>query len=89
MGMTTNIVAFPPNDRWRRMQAIWEACEAAGVAVPDEVDIFFGGESPDPLGAEVDIDCAIEKWHDDSAEGYQIDIAKLPNDIQFIRFYIS
>lgn len=44
-----------PDEEWRKMKAAWEACEAAGVAIPGPVLKYFEGDPPDEAGIEVDI----------------------------------
>jgi hypothetical protein len=89
MGMSTHVVGFrPPDDRWRQMKAVWDACAAAGTSIPDEVDEFFNGEAPDDAGVTVDI--PTHEWSDEhSREGYEIHLDELPADIKTIRFYNS
>lgn len=93
MGMSTHIVGFrQADDRWKRMKAAYEACEAAGVEIPDDVDDFFDGEPPgDKPGMEVDIKCspAVSEYNDDSLSGFEIDIRELSKDIGIIRVYNS
>jgi len=93
MGMSTHIVGFRPADeRWKKMKAAYEACEMAGIAVPKDVEEFFGYEPPgDKPGMEVEIEDseAVSEWSDESRSGYEIDVAKLPKDIAVIRVYNS
>lgn len=57
MSMSTNVVGFrPPDAKWEKMKAIYDACETAGVSIPDEVDEYFNGEPPDDAGVKVDLD---------------------------------
>lgn len=38
MSMSTHVVGIkPPEDRWRKMKAIHDACQAADLADPDVV----------------------------------------------------
>lgn len=54
MGMSTHVVGFiPPDEKWQKMKAVWDACRAAGVEVPEDVCDFFEGGEPDPAGVEV------------------------------------
>jgi len=88
--MSTNVVAFRPADeKWKQMKAVYDACDKAGVSIPEEVDDFFNGEPPDEAGVEVAIAHAMQEWNDDGGEGYEVDISKLPKDIKIIRFYNS
>lgn len=88
--MSTHVIAFrPPDEKWRKMKAIYDACTAGGIDVPDEVDDFFDGKSPDENGVEVDIDNILDEWQDDSRAGYQLELSKLPAKITILRFYNS
>lgn len=93
MGMSTHVAGFkPPDEMWRRMKAVWDACEAANLTVPTAVKRFFEGEAPDDEGVEVDqyvlIEAgAVRKWIDDAAEGFEIVVANIPPDVKVIRVY--
>lgn len=95
MGMSTHVVAFkPPGEKWRQMKAVWDACAAAGVTPPDVVYRYFEDDEPDPAGVEIDQDAlvsagALRKWHDErnANSGFELDVAKLPQDVTVVRFY--
>jgi type IV secretory pathway TraG/TraD family ATPase VirD4 len=90
MGMSTHVVGIKPADeKFNQMRSLWEACEKARVTIPLEVVEFFGGETPDEAGVIVDLENAVQPWRDDSADGYEVDITKLPKDVKIIRFYNS
>lgn len=93
MGMSTHIVGFRPADElWKKMKAAYEACEAADIDIPKDVKKFFGGEPPgDKPGMEVEIEEleAVSGYSDESRDGYEIDVRKLPKDIVIIRVYNS
>lgn len=87
MGMNTYVVGFvPPDEQWQRLKAIHDACTAAGVEVPSEVEQVIGSE-PTDYGREVDVPA--KEWTDETREGYDIDVSKLPPGITVIRFYNS
>jgi hypothetical protein len=92
MSMSTHVVGFkPPDDKWKKMKAIYDACKAAQVNPPEEVEDFFSNGSPDDRGVEVSIEklpCT-KKYNSDSEDGFEIDIKKLPPDVTVIRFYNS
>ena len=85
----------PPDDDWKRMKAIWDACEEADVDPPDEVERFFDGEKPDPKGVTMRLG---DTWEDrthhecfeygseDSRAWFDVEIDKLPKDVKIIRF---
>lgn len=88
MSASTHVIGFmPPDDRWRRMKAVWDACAAANIDPPAEVDEFFGGEAPDDTGREVEI--PHRRWQADMSEGVEVDVAALPDGVTVIRFYNS
>lgn len=95
MGMSTHVVAFrPPDSKWERMRAAYEACTAAGIRPPAQVEKYFEGLPPDPNGVLIDEDMlvnagALRSWEGDAAQGWEIDTAKLPEDVTVVRFYNS
>lgn len=95
MGMSTHVVGFkPPDDKWRKMKAAYEACQMAGIDPPEEVEDFFDGEPPDDNGVEIDESAlaesgALREWKDEYREGFEIDVPKLPPDVTVVRFYNS
>ena len=92
MGMSTHVIGFvPPDDKWSRMKSAWDACKAAGIVPPDEVEAFFNYAPPDDRGVEIDLErsgCASE-WSTDSSNGYEIDLSRVPDNVRTIRFYNS
>ncbi len=90
MGMSTHIAGIvPPDDTWKKMKAVWDACVAAGVSPPDEVAVFFDGENPDPAGVVIGLDRkpGVEEWTSNSQSGIQVDLTKLPPHVKILRFY--
>ena len=90
--MSMHVVGYKPaDDHWKKMKAAWDACAAANIRPPKEVDDFFDGEDPgDAPGKEVEINGRdAEKWEDKWREGYEVDITALPEGVRFVRFYCS
>jgi hypothetical protein len=86
--MSTHVLGFkPPDEKWKKMKAIWDSCQAAGIDPPQEVEKFFDYCDPDPNGVEVKIEAT--EWRDNAREGYEIDVSKLPKDVTILRFYNS
>lgn len=90
MSMSTHIYGIkPPDEKWKKMKAIWNACLNAGIDVPDEVDDFFGEEEPNELGVVVSKeqlgDAVLPIIPGYAEKGFIIDISKLPKDIQYIK----
>jgi hypothetical protein len=90
MGMSTHIVGIvPPDESWKQMKAVYDACLEAGVRAPPEVTDFFGGERPDHSGRTIDLRANCRKYQDSDSEGYEIDIAAIPSHVKTLRFYNS
>lgn len=96
MGMSTYVVALKQaDDKWRQMKAVYDACQAADVPAPPEVDDYFGGMAPDPSGVIIDhphlVDVgAVTEWTDGNMrEGYEVALGKLPAYVTSIRFINS
>ena len=90
MSMSTHIIAFrPPDEDWLKMKQVYDACLTAGIDIPDQVASFFGDDRPDDTGVRIDIDHLLEEWQEDSRQGFQLELSKLPADIKILRFYNS
>lgn len=88
MSMSTHVIGFAaPDEQWRKMKVIYDACSSAGVSIPDEVEKFFDGEEPDEAGVEVRLNP--KPWSDDSRSGFEIDLSTVPKHVNVIRFYNS
>lgn len=90
MGMSTHVIGFkPPDQKWKDMKAIWDTCNKADIEVPEDVGDFFGWEEPDVRGVETEI--PMEEWQDidGAGMGYEIEVAKIPKGVKFLRFYNS
>ncbi len=92
MGISTHVIGFKaPDDKWKAMKVIYDACSAAGIAPPEEVSKYFEWDTPDDQGVEVKLQntlcCA--KWSRDMYDGFEIDVRKLPADVTHIRFFNS
>lgn len=91
MGMTTTILAIrPPDEMWKRMKEVWDACDLVGVSPPKEVIDFFEGDKPDGAGVVINLrdHPSVSVWHEAYVRStYEVDLAKLPKDVTFLRFY--
>lgn len=79
----------PPDERWQQMKTIWDSYMAAKLPVPDEIWNFFNGEEPDSMGVIVDLrdhDCAT-RFQAEMKSGLVIDLSKVPDGVQYLRFY--
>lgn len=92
MGMSTHVIGIkPPDEKWKKMKAIWDACSAAGIEPPGEVVSFFDYTAPDPLGVEVAIEKSrsVKEYTDDMRSGFEVDLKALPEDVTVLRFWNS
>lgn len=102
MSMSTYIKAFIPDTdlEFQRHKQVFLVCLNMEVSLPHETaeyfDYFDGvpiDNSPldDKLEFDIRKSAALSKWNDehDNAEGYEIDLTKLPKGITKIRFYNS
>jgi hypothetical protein len=103
--MHTHVIGFrPPDAKWKKMKEVHDACIAANVEIPEEVDEFFNWNPPDLSGVMVELEDrhldpakgatpknfgAVKPWHADMREGFEVDVTKLPKDVTIIRFYNS
>ena len=90
--MSTRILGVkPPDGKWKLMKAVWDACHEAGVEVPIDVNLFFGGEEPDEMGVVLELKehVCCQAYGGEMEDGFQIDVSKLPKDVKWIRFYNS
>lgn len=56
MSMSTHVVGIvPPDDDWKKMKQVYDACVAANIDVPDNVWDFFNNEEPDDAGVLIDL----------------------------------
>lgn len=92
MSMSMHVVGYRPADeQWSKMKAVWDACEAAGVNPPKEVEDFFDDSYPgNAPGKEVAIEGhGAKRFCDKYRDGYEVDITALPAGVRFVRFYCS
>jgi hypothetical protein len=96
MSMSTHIIGFvPPDEEWKKMKAVYDACVEAGVDLPRGVEKYFDGTEPQEEGKEIDLTednyngLIVEPWEGDCCSGYQIELKKLPKNVKIIRFYNS
>lgn len=95
MGSSMHVVGFrPPDEMWRRMKAVWDACTEADISVPAAVELYFDGMPPDPAGVHISEATltnagAVSEWAADMREGHELDLTKIPPGVTIIRFYNS
>lgn len=85
----------PPDGKWSRMKAVWDACQEADVPVPSDVEQYFNDADPDPAGVQVSqtelLDAGVvTDWKSDpshGSEGVEIHVDKIPTDVKIIRVF--
>jgi hypothetical protein len=90
MSMSTHVCGFkPPDEKWRKMKAVWDSCVAAGLPLPDGVEKFFEYCGPDESGVRVEIEknAAVNKYQGNASSGFEVDLTKLDPDVKIIRFW--
>lgn len=90
MSISINVTGFrPPDEQWKSMKAIWDACKSANVTIPFKVANFFNDMPPDDSGVEVELENSpcCNKYDKKMRVGFEITISKLPKDIKIIRFW--
>lgn len=80
----------PADEHWQRMKAVWDACRAAHVSVPLDVETFFNGEEPDEAGVLVDLTehVSVRFWSpggDSMREGFEVALDELPRGVRRLR----
>lgn len=89
MSMSTTVTGFrTPDDKWKKMKAVYDACEAANMECPPQVSEYFNDTSPDESGVEIDLwkHKAVKEYRGDCGQGLEVELAKLPEGIQILRF---
>lgn len=95
MGVSIHVAGIRfPDEKHKKMIAVWDACKEAGVEVPDDVLQYFDWEDPEELGLTIDLEHAdynhcIEEWSAEGSAGYTISLADLPDKITHVRVYNS
>ena len=90
MSMSMHLVGIKPADEtWKKMKDVWDACDSAGIKVPDSVLAFFKNEPPDDDGVTVDLSDDGFDWKGDMEEGYTVILSDLDPTIKKLRFYCS
>lgn len=74
-----------PDDQWQKMKAAYEACENAGVDIPESVLAFFDWQVPNIRGMEVKL--PLKEWGDQRREGYELAVKDLPPHVMSLLFY--
>ena len=75
----------PPDAKFKKMKAVYDACKAAGLDTPDDVDEFFDYEEPDEMGTQVALE-DVGLLEGEYELGFQVAISTIPKWASHIRF---
>ena len=99
MGMSTlNVIGIrniSDKSIFDKMKKVKDACNEAKIDYPQEVKDYFGDAlnyDDFQYGVEekmLNIELPLKDWHNDSQEGYELEIKDIPKDVKTIRFYNS
>ena len=88
MSTSIFVVGFkPPDDKWKKNKAVWDACKQAGIKIPKEIEEYFDWRDPDPAGVEVKIKAS--EYTAEDIDGLEVDLTKLPKDVTTLKFCVS
>lgn len=95
MGMSTHIQAFVPDTDldYQRHKKVVAMCLQLSVSLPSETAAYFNAHNPrhvnpeEKLEIELVEDIHYTDWSDDSSQGYEVDLTKLPKGVTKLRFY--
>lgn len=77
-------------EKFKKFKAVWNACQAANIDVPDDVSEFFDYQDPNIFEFSViDISNAVNENSDDNGDNWDVDLTKLPPCVKLIRFRID
>lgn len=90
MNMSTHVYGLTtPTAKVIQMREVDAACAIAGIKTPSEVVDYL--KLNDPEGGEINLErlpCCKE-YNDDRQDGFEINVASIPDNIKTIRFFNS
>ena len=92
MGMSTYVYGIKaPSARHKTMAQIRDACKALGIDEPLEVERYFENQyGTDASGERMDLPAdSYADWSAEMQNGYQVEVAKLPPEVKYVRFVNS
>lgn len=78
--------------KWYQFKEVWDTCGKAEIEPPEEVIEFFGADYPDDENTPGELALvgnAPTRFEGENEYGYIIDLKSLPNEIRFVKVYIS
>ena len=92
MGCSLNVTFLrDKNDQtYKKMLSVFKSCIDAEIEIPEQVDLFFGGDGIDnEIEYPLEVQFNPREWRDDYSEGFEIDVDEIPNGVKTIRVKIS
>jgi hypothetical protein len=95
MGMSRHIQAFIPetDEEFKKHKKILLMCLEHKVSLPKETAEYFGSNDAEEylldekLQIELEKDVHYKEWSDESCEGFEVDLSKLPKEVTILRFF--
>lgn len=90
MSFSMHVFGFvPPDETWAKHKAVWDACKALGVDIPEKVERFFDEGDPSDHGKEVPL--TVVEWSNPRSlsQGFDLQVADIPKNVKVIRFHCS
>ena len=80
-----------PDAKWKEYQEILSICERNNVETPAEVQEYFEDSDPELSGVTMQLGPAdgVTKYSADMRTGFDVEIAKLPDNVTKLRFFVS
>ena len=93
--MSTHIQAFMPDTDadFQKHKKILLMCIENEVSLPKETAQYFGQKEPEEYLLDEKLSVSLKEnvhykdWSDESSQGYEVDLSKLPKGITKLRFY--
>ncbi len=87
MGMSTHVVFLRSKDdeQYQKYLKVFLACVEANTDLPKEVNEYFGVDGE--IEAPLEVAYKPREWHNEYAEGFEIDVDEIPKGVKTIRFY--
>lgn len=78
-----------PDDRYHRMKDAYYACKSAEVEPPVAVTEYFGDKIPSATELVEDLTAISMDWTTVTQTGLELEVARLPEGLTKIRFYVA
>ena len=76
------------SDDYKKKLAVLNACNRAGVSLPDEINDYFDGGGDPEYPLVIDF-FNTNEYSDDYRQGIELDVSDIPEGVKIIRFFIG